>query len=347
MSAGNATWKAVDERLGLSELTYPVPRHSNTLAYSLGGISLIGFLVLLFSGILLAQYYNPLPQFANDSVRAIMEGVRFQRIVRGVHYWAAQVMMLAVLLHMLRIFLTGSFKKPREANWIIGVGLLATTVGLVFTGSVLKWDQEGFEALEHNVAIGELLGGLGHWFAHAFAENVPILLRLYIAHVSILPGILILVLAAHFWLVKRHGISARPGRPSGEYLPFPSHLKHLGKYGLILVGIVLALAVLLPPVVGPAPVEGIEVTKPPWPFLSLFAFENWIGVPGLLWVSVISFTLLALVPFLERSPEVLLARRRVAIAAAIVIVLALVGLGLLAWLTPGAEHVGGVLRALA
>ena len=342
MSVGNGTWKAVDERLGLSELTYPVPRHANTLAYSLGGISLIGFLVLLISGILLAQYYNPLPQFANDNVRTIMEGVQFQRILRGVHYWAAQVVMLAVLLHMLRVFLTGSFKKPREANWIIGVGLLATTVGLFFTGSVLKWDQEGFEALEHNVGIGELLGGLGHWFAHAFAENVPILLRLYIAHVSILPGIFVVLLAAHFWLVKRHGISARPGRSSGEYLPFSSHLKHLGKYGLILVGIVLALAVLRPPIVGPAPVEGIEVTKPPWPFLAFFAIENWVGIPGLFWATVVSFTLLALVPFIDRSPEVLPARRRAPIAAAIVIVLTLVGLGVLAWLTPGTEHVGGM-----
>lgn len=347
MSAGNGTWKAIDERLGLSELTYPVPRHANTLAYSLGGISVVGFLVLIISGILLAQYYSPTPQFANDSVRAMMQAAGLQRFVRSVHYWAAQVVMLTILLHMLRVFLTASFKKPREANWIIGVGLLATTIGLFFSGTVLKWDQEGFEALEHNVAIGELLGGLGHWFAHAFADNVPILVRLYIAHVSILPGVLLLLLGAHFWLIRRHGVSPRPGRATAEHLPFSSHLKHLGKYGLVLVGIVLALAVLLPPVVGPAPVEGIEVTKPPWPFLALFAFENWIGVPGLLWVSVISFTLLALVPFLERSPEVLPARRRVAIAAAIVVALALVALGLLAFLTPAAEHVGGVWRALA
>lgn len=344
---GAGVWKAIDERLGLSELTYPVPRHANTLMYSLGGISVIGFVVLIVSGILLAQYYAPVPQLANESVRAIMRGAPFERIVRGVHYWAAQVVMLVILLHMLRVFFTASFKRPREANWVVGVGLLATTIGLFFTGNVLKWDQEGFEALEHNVAIGELLGGLGHWFAHAFAENVPILIRLYIAHISILPGILIILLAAHFWLVKRHGISARPGRPNAGYLPFSSHLKHLGKYGLVLLGIVLALAVLLPPVVGPAPVEGIEVTKPPWPFLALFAFENWIGVPGLLWVSVISFTLLALVPFLEWSPEVVPAGRRVAIAAAVVVVLALIALGLLAFLTPGAEHVGGVWRAIS
>ena len=341
MSARNGVWRAVDERLGLSDFAYSVPRHANSLPYSLGGITAIGFLVLIVSGILLSQYYHPMPQFANDSVRAMMQGVRFERIVRGVHYWAAQVVLLTVLLHMIRIFTTGAFKKPREANWIIGVGLLAVTVGLFFSGTVLKWDQEGFEALEHNTAIGELLGGLGHWFAHAFAENVSLLLRLYIAHVSILPGILVLLLAAHFWLVKRHGISPRPGRPVGELLPFTSHLKHLTRYGLVLLGIILVLGVLLPPAVGPAPVEGIEVTKPPWPFLPLFAFENWVGVPGLFWASASLFILLLLIPFVDRSPEAPPAARRARLASGFILLLALAGLGLLAWLTPGAVHVGG------
>jgi len=341
MSARNGVWRAVDERLGLSDFAYSVPRHANSLPYSLGGITAIGFLVLIVSGILLSQYYHPMPQFANDSVRAMMQGVRFERIVRGVHYWAAQVVLLTVLLHMIRIFTTGAFKKPREANWIIGVGLLAVTVGLFFSGTVLKWDQEGFEALEHNTAIGELLGGLGHWFAHAFAENVSLLLRLYIAHVSILPGILVLLLAAHFWLVKRHGISPRRGRPVGEMLPFTTHLKHLTRYGLVLLGIILVLGVLLPPAVGPAPVEGIEVTKPPWPFLPLFAFENWVGVPGLFWASVGLFILLLLIPFVDRSPEAPPAARRARLASGFILLLALVGLGLLAWLTPGAVHVGG------
>lgn len=341
MSTRNGVWQALDERLKLSDFTYPVPRHANTVAYSLGGISLIGFIVLIVSGILLAQYYDPVPQLANDSVRAITQGVHFARILRGIHYWAAQVVMVTVLLHMFRIFITGSFKKPREANWIIGVGLLAVTVGLFFTGTVLKWDQEGFEALEHNIAIGHLLGGLGHWFTPAFTEHVPLLVRLYIAHINILPGILLLLLAGHFWLIKKHGISARPGRPVGEMLPFTAHLKHLGKYALVLVGIVLILAVLRPPAVGPAPVEGIEVTKPPWPFLSLFAVENWIGISGLFWASVILFLLLLLVPFVDRSPHAVWRLRPLYITLGILLLVVLAGLGLLAWLTPGAVHVGG------
>ncbi len=340
MTGRTGLWQALDERLGLSQLTYPVPRHANTLAYSLGGVSVIGFLVLIISGVLLAQYYVPFPQSANDSVRAMMQTAGVARFLRSVHYWAAQLVMATVLLHMIRVFTTGAFKKPREANWIIGVGLLAATVGLFFTGTVLKWDQEGFEALEHNVAIGHLLGGLAHWFTQSFAENVPLLVRLYIAHVTILPGTLLLLLGAHFWLVRHHGLSPRSGHPVGEMLPFTTHLKHLAKYGLILVGLLLSLAVLLPPAVGPAPVGGIEGTKPPWLFLPLFAVENWIGIPGLFWASVLLFVALLVVPFVDRWPEEPAKRWPPRLIVGAVVLLVLVALGLLAWLTPGAVHVG-------
>jgi ubiquinol-cytochrome c reductase cytochrome b subunit len=204
---------------------------------------------------------------------------------------------------------------------------------------VLKWDQEGFEALEHNIAISELLGRLGYWFTPGFTENVSILLRLYIAHVSILPGILLLLLAAHFWLIKKHGISPVPGHAPGEMLPFAAHLRHLGRYTLVLLGVVLALVVLQPPVVGPPPVEGIEVTKPPWPFLPLFAVENWVGVTGLLWGSVLFFGLLVLVPLLDGSSQ--RSPGRPAVVLGIILMLILIGLGVLAWLTPGVTHVGG------
>ena len=351
MASGAATrqgvWAVLDERFGLSDLAYSVPRHANTVPYSLGGITLISLLLLVVSGILLTQFYHPMPEFANDSVRAMMPQFGLARLVRGVHYWASQAFLITVLLHMIRIFMTASFKRPREGNWLVGVLLLGTAVGLYFTGTVLKWDQEGFEALEHNLAIGHLLGGLWHWFAPAFEQAAPLLLRLYIAHIVVLPATIVFLLGVHFWLVKKHGISPIPGSPAGGMLPFTHHLRHLARYAAILAGLMLILAVLRPPAVGPAPVEGIEVTKPPWIFLPLFAVENWVGVSGLLWVNVAGFVLLALVPFLDRSPHTRPGQRRTAIVLAVIILLVAVGLATLAWLTAGTEHIGFVFRAAA
>ncbi len=118
-------------------------------------------------------------------------------------------------------------------------------------------------------------------------------------------------------------------------------------YALILTGLVVILAVLPPPVVGPAPVEGIEVTKPPWPFLPLFAVENWVGVPGLLWVSIAGFVALALVPLLDRSASTQPAQRRVVLILAAALLLIVAGLAVLAWLTQGTEHIGRILSTWA
>jgi len=340
-------WAAIDERFGLGDLAYSVPRHANTLPFSLGGISMVSLLILVLSGIVLTQFYHPMPEFANDSVRTMMPQFGLARLARGIHYWAAQVFLATVLLHMIRIFLTASFKRPREANWVVGVLLLGISVALYFTGTVLKWDQEGFEALDHNLAIGHLLGGLWHWFAPSFSQAAPLLLRLYIAHIVVLPSAIFFVLIVHFWLIKKHGISPIPGNDGGEMLRFTSHLAHLAMYAAVLAGFILTLTVLLPPVIGPAPVEGIEVTKPPWPFLPLFAVENWVGVPGLLWVSLAAFVMLALVPLLDRSPHTRPPQRRAALALGAVVVLILVGLALLAWITKGSEHLGWLLSIWA
>lgn len=152
---------AVDERLGLSTFRYPVPEHANTLGWSLGGLTATSLVVLIATGVLLTQYFNPTPEAANVSTRAIVTDVPLGEFTRSLHFWAAQAMYVLVALHLIRVFLTGSYKRPREGNWLIGVGMFALVIGAVFTGTVIKWDQEGFEALEHNLAMGDLVGVLG------------------------------------------------------------------------------------------------------------------------------------------------------------------------------------------
>ena len=343
-SRGQRFWAALDERLGLSGLQYPIPEHANKLAYSLGGLSLICFVLLVATGIFLTQYYNPDPAAAHDSVRHIITGVTGGDFIRAFHYWGAMAMIVLVGLHLLRVFASAAYKRPREANWVIGVALAAITAGLYFTGSVLKWDQESLEALEHNIEVGKLLGKFGFWFAPTFG-GIPLLTRLYVVHISVLPALFTLAVAVHFLLVKRLRMAPSPFRKGPEpepTRPFTHHLGELAALGIVLVGVLTVLAVLLPPGHGPTPVEGIEVTKPPWPLLWVYPVEDWVGVAGILWATLAIFAALLVVPLVDRSPErhPLHRRRLPIVIAAGLVVAAIIAMTVYAAVQPVASHIG-------
>jgi ubiquinol-cytochrome c reductase cytochrome b subunit len=346
-------WNAVDERLGLSGLAYPVPEHANRIGYILGGITFFGFLILAATGIWLAQFYHATPAGARDSVVYIMNVAPAGDVVRGIHFWVANLVMATVLLHLGRVYATASYKRPREANWLIGLGLLAITLGLIFTGTVMKWDQEGFEALGHNVEVGNLLGAFGFWFSEDFTASLPILGRLYMAHVVILPALGTLLLIAHFLLVKRHGISSLPARadaavdggpqPAKGGSTFTAHLARMAGFGLLIVAAATIVTLIWPAGLGPRPVPGVEETKPPWMFLPFYPFEDWFGLSALLWVPAILFGGLALVPFVDRSPYRSPARRRMWLIVGAVVAVALVALVVYALVTVPQAHIQGAM----
>lgn len=338
-------WRVIDERLGLDELAYKVPEHGNTLAYTLGGITFFGFAVLILTGIILTQFYHPHPAEANASVRAIMTDVPLGAFLRSIHFWAAQAVVVSVTLHAARVFVTAAYKRPREFNWLVGVALLAITIGFFFTGTVLKWDQESFDALEHNIEISNFLGAAGAFFSPSFAAGVPLLTRLYSVHVSLLPLFLALLLLAHIFYIRHFGISPHPTRKAGEgpekLQPFSTHVKKIVAYGLVLLAIVAALAVLFPAPIGPEPIAGIEVTKPPWPFLWLYAIENYWGIQWLLPASLAPFLALVAIPFLDRGDERDPRRRRAIVIAFFVGLAILFGLMVLGILSAPQPHMGG------
>lgn len=187
--------------------------------YALGSATLAAFLLQVVTGIALATLYVPAPAHAYDSVRYITEQVWLGSLLRGMHYFGASAMVLLVGLHMVRVFLTGSYKFPRELNWISGVVLLFLTLVMAFTGQLLRWDANGVwgvfvashyvgrvplvgEALKQLVLAGDTIGG-------------ATLTRFYALHVVILPMLVMGFVVVHLYLVLHHGISEppRPGRP--------------------------------------------------------------------------------------------------------------------------------------
>src|SRR5262245_3055459 len=298
---------------------------------------------MVVTGIFLTQYYDSDPARAHASVVKITTDVTLGRFVRGVHYWGAMAMIVLVGLHLLRILVSGAFKRPREGNWTFGVILAALTAGLFFTGSVVKWDQEAIEALSHNTEVGKMLGRLGFWFSPKFG-GTPLLTRLFVAHIAVLPALFTLLVAAPLMLVKYHGMAPSPFRRRRDEPeptePFTRHLARLAGYGMILVAVLFVLAALFPPGIGHAPVAGIEVTKPAWPMLWVYPIEDAVGIKGILWATVAIFALLLLVPILDRGPERSPRRRLPVMIGAAVVVATMIGLTIYGALQTVASHIG-------
>ena len=358
---GQTAWRAlvrwIDERLGLADLAYPVPAHANNVLYTLGGITLFGILVLIATGIYLTQFYHGDPTQARESVEYIITTARLGDFSRSLHFWMANLVTITLFLHALRVFVTGGYRAPRELNWVVGVGLLAVMLGLVFTGTVLKWDQEGWEALQHNEEIGKLLGGAGIWFTPELTTSTPILQRLFVAHVAILPFLLIGLVAVHFFLIKHHGVSSLPGhdeeRPAGETdtqraikaespVPFTNHMLHIAGWGLVLTAIAAVLAMVISAPLGQVIEPGEEKTKPLWMFLPLYPFEDWFGIRALLWLPIAGLVALAAVPFVDRFRSSALRRRWLLIVAAAAVVAFLISLAIYAQLSTPAQHIPGM-----
>ncbi len=287
--------RTLRERLAWSALEYPIAHSANRLPYMLGGLTFFGILLLIITGLVLDQYYDPNPLGAHDSIVFILTRVPLGTWVRALHYWGASIVLVSVLLHLIYVFWRRSYLPPREVTWWSGATMLLLLFALAFTGSVLRGDQEGGEALAHAVAGAELVGRLGAPLTPDFAASTSLLARLHAAHVSLLPLALLAVLGLHFWLIRYLGIHAQDARTA----VFTTHLRRLTGYGLVLLGGIGLLAAVFPPGIGYPAVTGVEVTKPYWPFLWIYALENTIGIWGMVLAPLVLFAVLFLVPVLD------------------------------------------------
>jgi quinol-cytochrome oxidoreductase complex cytochrome b subunit len=185
-----------------------------THTYCLGGLTFFMFLGLTVTGTLLMFYYVPSVSSAYTDMQSLETTVRFGMLMRNLHRWMAHSMVFLVFLHMMRVFYTGSYKPPREFNWVVGVVLLVLTLLLSFTGYLLPWDELAFWAITvgtNMIGSAQVFGGKSHFLLiGGFDVGQGALIRFYTLHVIGLPLLAAIFMSVHFWRIRRDGGLARP-----------------------------------------------------------------------------------------------------------------------------------------
>jgi len=216
-------WKKLfawlDERLALNDLykaTLDRPEPKGNWWNTLGSASLFLFLLQGATGIFLSIYYTPSPDHAYDSIQYIMNGVAFGWLIRGIHHWGASAMVLVVFIHLIRVFVTASYKYPRELTWLIGCGLFLLTLGMGFTGYLLPWNQRAYWATTVATAIAGSVPFAGNFVLKVLRGGPDLsaltLSRFFAAHIWVLPALLAGLIGVHIFLIIKHGESAFPDK---------------------------------------------------------------------------------------------------------------------------------------
>ncbi len=187
-----------------------VPPHVN-IFYCLGGITLTCFIVQVATGFAMTFYYRPTVTEAFSSVEYIMTTVNFGWLIRSVHRWSASMMVLNMILHVCRVYLTGGFKKPRELTWVTGVALASVTVSFGVTGYSLPWDQVGYWACKIVTGVPDAIPIVGDLVVKVLRGGVSVgqstLTRFYSAHTFVLPVVAAVLMLTHFVMIRKQGIS--------------------------------------------------------------------------------------------------------------------------------------------
>lgn len=281
----------------------PVPYHLKRWWFALGGTPAYLFTIQIVTGILLAFYYQPAPATAYESIRYITEEASYGWYLRGLHKWGATLMIAAVVLHQMRVFFTGSYRRPRELNWMIGMTLLVCTLMLGFTGYSLVFEQLSYWGATVAANISDTVPVVGPLMKQALLGgeiyNDRTLSRFFILHGAVLPVLLILVLVMHISLVRLLGVTqlnfeGEAAQPVRHFNFFPSHFYTELIIGLTLMILLSALATLLPVGMGPRanPLVTPDVIKPEWFFYVAFRWlKLFTGLTAVLTQGLIIFVM--------------------------------------------------------
>ncbi len=331
--------------LHLRPRTYLLGSTWLTHTFRLGFLTVFFLFVEIITGLILMVYYVPTPAGAYESIQQIDGGVPFGAMLRDIHRLAGEAMLIFAVLHMLRTYLTGSYKKERAFTWLTGVALLALTLGLAFSGYLLPWDQLAYWAVTIGTSMAEATPLIGRQLNLLLRGAPDIgaggLLRFYLLHVILLPLLSILFLSIHYYRVSRiHGISlpawVEEGSPPPEIKQAArqrvNFIPDLLTHELLLIGLGLLFLVAVCLFLYHAPLEHHADpghtpldTQAPWFFLWVQGLLK-LGdktLTGVI-IPVLALVLLALVPYLDRSPHRMMRKRPLGVLLAGVALVALV-----------------------
>ena len=289
----------------------PLPRGTGWF-FTTGSVVTLLVGCQFITGIGLSMYYVPAPALAYDSVRYIMNDLPLGWLLRGLHFWGASFLVVAAVVHMLRVFFFGSYKAPREVTWLSGVLLLLVILGFSLSGYLLPWDQKAYWATTVTINIARSTPVAGEFVASVMRGGAELgaltLGRWFTAHVLLLPATLVALIAAHIALMRKHGISGplqpTPG-PGRAFYPW-----HVVKDTIMMAAVfasLVTIAALVPAHLDEVanPADASYIPRPEWYFLSLFQLLKYFPgplepvatmvIPGL----VAGF--LFLLPFLDRG----------------------------------------------
>jgi len=302
-----------------------VPMHRHSIWYYMGGLLLMLFIVQLVTGALLLFYYKPSAETAYQSIAEIMVNVPCGWLIRSVHHWASNLMIVIAFLHFFSTFLLKAYRRPRELTWLTGMVMLVLVLFLGYSGYTLPFDERAFFALNVGTEMPGAIPVFGKYVLEFLrgGENVgpQTLNRFFAMHVGVLPIALLITIGVHVLLVQLLGMSiplsvAKSAQNQNRTIPakpmFPHLLWHDVVNCLFLLGLLITLAVLVPSELGPeidylkpAP-EGV---KPDWFFLWVYQILKWLptyvaGIEGEV-VGIVGLAVAALfivcAPFFDRK----------------------------------------------
>ncbi|MEK7748296.1 MAG: cytochrome b N-terminal domain-containing protein [Nitrospirota bacterium] len=345
----SALLKRIDPWVKLSQFTYKIPTHGNSFFYATGGVAFVGFVLMIVTGMILTQLYDPAPTAAYESLKKI-EQIGWASFFRAIHYWVAQGIIVLLLLHIARIFITGAYQNPRQVTWWIGVALFGTMLmGSYFSGTILKWDEEGADALAHYKVALQYLGPIGALMTESLPGSNNMNLRIFASHIAVFPILIIFLAIIHLYLIHTFNLSPRPKDPWAD-LPqvpedqmsarFNEHAVCIFIYSALYYGALIAMAFYFRATLAAAPSADHAALKPPWPFLWMYGFENIWGVVAVLFCSLALFGFLALVPLLDRKQDRRYVARKPILIMGGIVAFTLIALSIHGYITPAQTHDG-------